>query len=48
MDLILNKAEQKSLKLSVNLETGRGYEQRAKELSDERSRLEDAKATGVY
>jgi predicted transposase/invertase (TIGR01784 family) len=47
MDLILKKAEQKLLKLSTDPETRREYEQRAKELSDERSRLEDAKATGV-
>lgn len=41
MDVILNKAEEKLLKLSADPETRREYEQRAKALSDERSRLEE-------
>ncbi|MFC0273277.1 hypothetical protein ACFFIX_17870 [Metabacillus herbersteinensis] len=47
MDVILNKAEQKLLKLSSDPETRREYDQRAKALSDERSRLADAEATGI-
>lgn len=41
MDVILNKAEEKLLKLSADPETRREYEQRAKALSNERSRLEE-------
>lgn len=47
MDVILNKAEEKLLKLSADPETRREYERRAKALSDERSRLEDAEDKGV-
>ncbi|MFC0273747.1 Rpn family recombination-promoting nuclease/putative transposase [Metabacillus herbersteinensis] len=47
MDIILNKAEQKLLKLSADPETRREYELREKALTDERSRLSDAKVTGV-
>ncbi len=47
MDLILHKAEQTLSKLSADPETKREYEQSAKELSDERSRLEYAKEAGV-
>jgi hypothetical protein len=47
MDFILNKAEEKLLKSSVNPESRREYERRAKALSDERSRLEDAEIAGI-
>ncbi|WP_078557237.1 Rpn family recombination-promoting nuclease/putative transposase [Bacillus alkalicellulosilyticus] len=47
MDIILNKAEEKLLKLSADPETRREYERREKALSDERSRLEDAQITGM-
>ncbi|MGN7300757.1 Rpn family recombination-promoting nuclease/putative transposase [Ferdinandcohnia sp. SAFN-114] len=47
MDVILNKAEEKLLKLSADPETRKEYERRAKALSDERSRLEDAENTGI-
>lgn len=47
MDVILNKAEQKLLKLSADPETRKEYERRAKALSDERSRLEDAENAGI-
>ncbi|MGM0877736.1 MAG: Rpn family recombination-promoting nuclease/putative transposase [Bacillota bacterium] len=47
MDVILNKAEQKLLKLSADPETRKEYERRAKALSDERSRLEDAESAGI-
>ncbi len=47
MDVILNKAEQKLLRLSADPETRREYELRAKALSDERSRMEDAKVRGI-
>jgi predicted transposase/invertase (TIGR01784 family) len=47
MDVILNKAEEKLLKLSADPETRREYERRAKALSDERTRLEDAKIMGM-
>lgn len=46
MDVILNKAEEKLLKLSADPETRREYERRAKALSDERTRLDDAKIMG--
>jgi predicted transposase/invertase (TIGR01784 family) len=47
MDVILNKAEQKLLKLSADREARKEYERRAKALSDERSRLEDAENAGI-
>ncbi|MDG5786679.1 Rpn family recombination-promoting nuclease/putative transposase [Evansella sp. AB-P1] len=47
MDIILNKAEEKLLNLSADPETRKEYERRAKALSDERSRLEDAKILGI-
>ncbi|WP_066248541.1 Rpn family recombination-promoting nuclease/putative transposase [Neobacillus drentensis] len=47
MDVIVNKAEQKLLKLSADPETRREYELREKALSDERSRLEDALESGM-
>jgi predicted transposase/invertase (TIGR01784 family) len=47
MDVILNKAEQKLLKLSADPETRKEYERRAKAISDERSRLEDAENAGI-
>ncbi|WML46881.1 Rpn family recombination-promoting nuclease/putative transposase [Neobacillus sp. PS3-34] len=47
MDSILNKAEEKLMKLSADPETRREYELRAKALSDERSRMEDAKEEGM-
>ena len=46
MDVSVNKAEEKLLRLSADPETRREYELRAKKLSDERSRLEDAKEEG--
>jgi predicted transposase/invertase (TIGR01784 family) len=47
MDVIINKAEQKLQKLSADPETRREYEQRAKALSDERSRMEDSIEIGM-
>ncbi len=47
MDVIVNKAEQKLLKLSADPETRREYEAREKALSDERSRLKDAEDNGI-
>jgi predicted transposase/invertase (TIGR01784 family) len=47
MDVMVNKAEEKLLKLSADPETRKEYERRAKALSDERSRLEDAENTGI-
>jgi len=47
MDVILNKAEQKLSELSADPETRKEYERRAKALSDERSRLEDAENAGI-
>lgn len=47
MDVFLNKAEQKLLKLSADHETRKEYEWRVKALSDERSRLEDAENAGI-
>jgi predicted transposase/invertase (TIGR01784 family) len=47
LDVIVNKAEQKLLKLSADPETRREYELREKALSDERSRLEDAIESGM-
>jgi predicted transposase/invertase (TIGR01784 family) len=46
MDLI-SKAEEKLTMLSADPETRKEYEQRAKALSDERSRLEDARESGI-
>jgi predicted transposase/invertase (TIGR01784 family) len=43
MDVILNKAEEKL----ADPETRREYERRAKALSDKRSRLEDARDSGI-
>ncbi|WP_066309755.1 hypothetical protein [Bacillus sp. FJAT-29814] len=47
MDGILNQAEEKLNRLSASPETRREYELREKALSDERSRLEDAREKGV-
>jgi predicted transposase/invertase (TIGR01784 family) len=47
MDVGVNKAEEKLQRLSADPETRREYERRAKALSDERSRLEDAKEEGI-
>lgn len=47
MDGILNQAEEKLLRLSADSETRREYELREKALSDERSRLEDARDMGI-
>ncbi|EKN66504.1 hypothetical protein BABA_15382 [Neobacillus bataviensis LMG 21833] len=47
MDVIVNKAEQKLLRLSADSETRREYELREKALSDERSRMEDARESGI-
>ena len=47
MDVIVNKAEQKLLRLSADSETRREYELREKALSDERSRMEDARDSGI-
>jgi predicted transposase/invertase (TIGR01784 family) len=47
MDVILNQAEEKLLRLSADPETRREYELREKALSDERSRLEDAREKGI-
>lgn len=47
MDAMVNKAEDKLIKLSADPETRREYELRAKALSDERSRMEDAREEGM-
>ncbi|HCG4536109.1 hypothetical protein LG296_20375 (plasmid) [Ureibacillus chungkukjangi] len=47
MDVILNKAEQKLTELRADPVTRKEYERRAKALSDERSRLEDAENAGI-
>lgn len=47
MDVILNKTEEKLLKLSTDPETRREYERRAKALSEVRSRLEAARDSGI-
>ncbi|WHY86112.1 Rpn family recombination-promoting nuclease/putative transposase [Neobacillus novalis] len=47
MDVILNKAEEKLLRLSADPDTRREYELREKALSDERSRLDDARECGI-
>ncbi|WML54759.1 hypothetical protein RCG17_09285 [Neobacillus sp. PS3-12] len=47
MDVGVNKAEEKLQRLSADPEARREYKRRAKALSDERSRLEDAKEEGI-
>ncbi|NWQ41043.1 Rpn family recombination-promoting nuclease/putative transposase [Bacillus sp. EB106-08-02-XG196] len=44
---VISKAEEKLTMLSADPETRREYERRAKALSDERSRLEDARESGI-
>ncbi|WML46882.1 hypothetical protein RCG23_14705 [Neobacillus sp. PS3-34] len=44
----MNFSEEKLMKLSADPETRREYELRAKALSDERSRMEDAKEEGIF
>ena len=44
---VISKAEEKLTMLSADPETRREYERRAKALSDERSRLEDAREMGI-
>jgi predicted transposase/invertase (TIGR01784 family) len=44
---VISKAEEKLTMLSTDPETRREYERRAKALSDERSRLEDARESGM-
>ena len=44
---VISKAEEKLAMLSADPETRKQYERRAKALSDERSRLEDAKEEGM-
>ncbi|MGG5255327.1 Rpn family recombination-promoting nuclease/putative transposase [Neobacillus sp. SM06] len=47
MDAMVNKAEDKLMKLSADPETRRQYELRAKALSDERSRMGEAREAGI-
>ncbi|MGG5255326.1 hypothetical protein ACQYAD_18000 [Neobacillus sp. SM06] len=47
MDAMVNKAEDKLMKLSADPETRRQYELRAKALSDERSRVGEAREAGI-
>ena len=44
---VISKAEEKLTMLSADPETRKEYERRAKALSDERSRLEDARKSGI-
>ena len=44
---VISKAEEKLTMLSADPETRKEYERRAKALSDERSRLEDARESGM-
>ncbi|MFJ5759322.1 hypothetical protein ACIQAA_09370 [Neobacillus sp. NPDC093182] len=44
---VISKAEEKLTMLSADPETRKEYERRAKALSDERSRLEDAREKGI-
>jgi len=44
---VISKAEEKLTMLSADPETRKEYERRAKALSDERSRLEDARESGI-
>ena len=44
---VISKAEEKVTMLSADPETRKEYERRAKALSDERSRLEEAKEKGM-
>jgi predicted transposase/invertase (TIGR01784 family) len=44
---VISKAEERLTMLSADPETRKEYERRAKALSDERSRLEDARESGI-
>jgi predicted transposase/invertase (TIGR01784 family) len=44
---VISKAEEKLTMLSADPETRKEYERRAKALSDERCRLEDARESGI-
>jgi predicted transposase/invertase (TIGR01784 family) len=44
---VISKAEEKLTMLSADPETRKEYERRAKALSDEQSRLEDARENGI-
>ncbi|SDN04256.1 conserved hypothetical protein (putative transposase or invertase) [Bacillus sp. OK048] len=44
---VISKAEEKLTMLSADPETRKEYERRARALSDERSRLEDAREMGM-